>query len=57
MDKLFYFHSLPNVVDFIKPLILEGFEVSMKPVYKKDCGYDKLDKFAVLVGEKQKEEE
>ena len=53
MDKLFYFHSLINVIDFIKPLILEGFEVSIKPVYKKDCGYDKLDKFAVLVGEKQ----
>lgn len=53
MEKLFYFNSLTNVIDFIKPLILEGFEVSMKPVYEKDCGYDKLDKFAVLVGEKQ----
>ena len=48
------FNSLFNVMDFVKPLIVEGYSVAINTVYK-DVPFDIgncIDKFEVNVGKK-----
>ena len=48
------FDSIYNVMDFVKPLILEGYSVAINTVYK-DVPFkigNCIDKFEVNVGEK-----
>jgi hypothetical protein len=46
------FNSLMNVMDFIKPLIVEGYSVAINTVYKDVPFEDSIDKFTVDVGKK-----
>lgn len=48
------FNSLFNVMDFVKPLLIEGYSVAINTVYK-DISFDfgnSIDKFEVNVGKK-----
>ena len=46
------FNGLDNVMNFVKPLILEGYSVAINTVYKDiPFEYD-IDKFEVNVGKK-----
>lgn len=48
------FNSLFNVMDFVKPLLVEGYSVAINTVYKNvpfDIG-NCIDKFEVNVGKK-----
>lgn len=48
------FNSLQNVVDFVKPLIVEGYPVVINTVYKDNpfSIYSDIDKFTVDIGKK-----
>jgi len=48
----FEFDSIHNVMDFIKPLLIEGYSVAINTVYKRLPFEDSIDKFVVYVGEK-----
>ena len=46
------FKSLSNAVDFVKPLVVEGYSVAINTVYKDFPFRDSIDKFTVDVGKK-----
>ena len=46
------FKSLSNAMDFVKPLIVEGYSVAINTVYKDIPFSDDIDKFTVDVGKK-----
>lgn len=46
------FNSLFNVVDFVKPLLVEGYPVAINTFYKDFPLEYKIDKFTVDVGKK-----
>ena len=46
------FDSIYNVMDFIKPLIIEGYSVATNTRYKSFPCKNSIDKFIVYVGEK-----
>ena len=54
LKEEFEFTNMTNVMDFVKPLILEGYSVVINTVYiHKDVPFeDSIDKFVVYVGEK-----
>lgn len=49
---IYEFKSLYNVMDFVKPLIVEGYSVAINTVYKCVPFENDIDKFEVNVGEK-----
>ena len=46
------FNSLQNVMDFVKPLLVEGYSVAINTVYKDIPFENCIDKFEVNVGKK-----
>lgn len=46
------FNSLYNVMDFVKPLLIEGYPVAINTVYKDFPNQNGIDKFTVDVGKK-----
>lgn len=46
------FTSLYNVIDFVKPLIIEGYPVAINTVYKEFTLERSIDKFEVNIGQK-----
>lgn len=46
------FTSLFNVMDFVKPLIVEGYSVAINTTYKPFPRENDIDKFTVNVGKK-----
>ena len=46
------FNSLYNVMDFVKPLLIEGYSVAINTVYKNFPFQNGIDKFTVDVGKK-----
>lgn len=46
------FKSLYNVMDFVKPLIVEGYPVAINVFYKQFPRENDIDKFTVDVGKK-----
>lgn len=46
------FNSLFNVMDFVKPLLTEGYPVAINIVYKEFPRENDIDKFIVDVGKK-----
>ena len=46
------FNSLYNVMDFVKPLLIEGYSVAINTVYKEVPFENSIDKFEVNVGKK-----
>lgn len=49
------FRSLFNMMDFIKPLAVEGYTIAIKTVYKQFPRENDIDKFIVMVGPKGKD--
>lgn len=46
------FNSLYNVMDFVKPLLVEGYSVAINTIYKDVFFENCIDKFTVDVGKK-----
>ena len=46
------FDSIFNVMDFVKPLVIEGFPVAINTVYKEFPRERDIDKFIVNIGKK-----
>ena len=46
------FNSIFNVMDFVKPLIVEGYPVAINTTFKKFPRENDIDKFEVNVGKK-----
>jgi len=46
------FNSLQNVVDFVKPLIVEGYSVAINTIYEEFPREKLIDKFTVDIGKK-----
>ena len=46
------FNSILNVMDFVKPLLVEGYSVAINTVYKDFPLEGHIDKFEVNVGKK-----
>ncbi len=46
------FNSILNVMDFVKPLIVEGYSVAINTVYQEIPFENSIDKFIVNVGKK-----
>ena len=44
--------SLQNVIDFVKPLLLEGYPVAINTIYEEFPREDHINKFTVDVGKK-----
>ena len=49
------FNSLFNLMDFIKPLAVEGYTFAVRTKYKEYPRENEIDKFIVMVGPKGKE--
>ena len=46
------FDSILNVMDFVKPLLVEGYSVAINTVYEKVPFDYRIDKFEVNIGKK-----
>lgn len=46
------FNSIQNLIDFIRPLIIEGYSVAANTTFKKYPWEHDIEKFTVYVGEK-----
>ncbi len=46
------FDSILNVMDFVKPLLVEGYSVAINTVYEKVHFDYRIDKFTVDIGKK-----
>ena len=46
------FNSILNVMDFVKPLIVEGYSIAINTVYQDIPFENSIDKFIVTVGKK-----
>lgn len=46
------FNSLQNVIDFVKPLIVEGYSVAINTIYEEFPRKNHIDKFTVDIGKK-----
>lgn len=46
------FNSIHNLMDFVKPLIVEGYSVAINTVYKHVPFENSIDKFTVDIGKK-----
>lgn len=46
------FNSLYNAMDFVKPLLVEGYSVAINTVYEKAPFDYRIDKYTVDVGKK-----
>lgn len=46
------FNSLQNVMDFVKPLVVEGYSVAINTVYEAIPFENGIDKFTVNIGKK-----
>ncbi len=51
INNNFEFNDISNVLDFVKPLLIEGYSVSINKVYNKYM-LDEEGKFAIIVGNK-----
>lgn len=51
IDNDFEFNDLSNVIDFVKPLLIEGYSVSINKTNKHFL-YDGEEVFTVVVGKK-----
>lgn len=46
------FNSLQNAMDFVKPLLVEGYSVAINTVYRSISFESQIDKFTVDIGKK-----
>ena len=46
------FNSIHNVMEFVKPLIVEGYSVAINTIYKDFPLENSIDKFTVDIGKK-----
>ena len=46
------FNSIHNVMDFVKPLLVEGYSVAINTLYKEFPRENDIDKFTVDIGNK-----
>ena len=51
-SDIYEFKSLYNLMDFVKPLIVEGYSVVINTVYKNVPFENDIDKFTVDIGKK-----
>ena len=51
-SNTYEFKSICNVMDFVKPLIVEGYSVAINTVYEAIPFENSIDKFTVDVGKK-----
>lgn len=51
INNNFEFNDISNVLDFVKPLLIEGYSVSINKVHKEYL-FDGEDKFTIIVGNK-----
>ena len=50
--RTYEFNSLQNVIDFVKPLITEGYSVAINTIYEEFPRENHIDKFTVDIGKK-----
>lgn len=51
-SKTYEFNSIFNVMEFVKPLLVEGYSVAINTFYKEFPRENEIDKFTVDVGKK-----
>lgn len=51
-SNTYEFKSICNVMDFVKPLIIEGYPVAINTVYEAIPFENSIDKFTVNIGKK-----